>query len=80
MSVRELEKSLGEGYVRRGGLHIFTTLDLPLQETAERVVTAKVEALQPRFDMDNGALVALKPGTAEILAMVGSVDYERHRH
>lgn len=74
--VRELEKSLGEGYVRRGGLHIFTTLDLPLQETAERIVAAKVEALQPRFDMDNGALVALKPGTAEILAMVGSVDYD----
>ncbi len=74
--VRELEKSLGEGYVRRGGLHIFTTLDLPLQETAEHIVAAKVEALQPRFDMDNGALVALRPGTAEILAMVGSVDYD----
>ena len=74
--VQELEKTLGAGYVRRGGLHIFTTLDLPLQETAERIVTDKVAELQPRFDMDNGALVALRPGTAEILAMVGSVDYD----
>ena len=74
--VQELEKALGAGYVRRGGLHIFTTLDLPFQETAERIVTDKVAELQPRFDMDNGALVALRPGTAEILAMVGSVDYD----
>ena len=74
--VRELEQSLGEEYVRRGGLHIFTTLDLALQETAQRIVSQKVDALQPRFDMNNGALVALRPGTAEILAMVGSVNFD----
>ena len=34
-----------------------------------------MDALRPRFDLNNAALVALKPGTAEILAMVGSADY-----
>ena len=73
--VRELDSSLGEGFVRRAGLHIYTTIDMALQETAQQVVSRQVAALQPRFDMNNGALIALKPGTAEILAMVGSVDY-----
>ena len=73
--VRQLDRSWGEGYVRRAGFHIYTTIDLALQETAQQIVFQKVAALQPRFDMNNGALVALKPGTAEILAMVGSVDF-----
>ena len=74
--VRELDRSLGEGYVRRAGLHIYTTIDLALQDRAQQIVSQQVAALKPRFDMNNGALIALKPGTAEILAMVGSVDYE----
>ncbi len=73
--VRELDRSLGKGFVRRAGLHIYTTIDMTLQERAQQIVFQQVAALQPRFDMNNGALIALKPGTAEILAMVGSVDY-----
>ncbi len=74
--VLELDELLGQGFVRRAGLHIYTTLDLALQERAQQIVSRQVAALQPRFDMNNGALIALKPGTAEILAMVGSVDYK----
>ncbi|MDE0633079.1 MAG: transglycosylase domain-containing protein [Caldilineaceae bacterium] len=74
--VLELDKLLGQGFVRRAGLHIYTTLDLALQEKAQQIVSQQVAALQPRFGMNNGALIALKPGTAEILAMVGSVDYK----
>ena len=74
--VRELDRSWGEGYdVRRAGFHIYTTIDMALQDTAQRIVLQKVADLRSRFDMNNGALVALRPGTAEILAMVGSVDY-----
>ncbi len=73
--VGELDDSLGEGFARRGGLHIFTTLDLHLQEAAQQMVAQQVAALGPRYDMNNGALIALKPGTAEILAMVGSVNF-----
>lgn len=74
--VRELDRSLGAGFVRRAGLRIYTTLDLGMQETAQGVVTQRVGSLKSRYDMNNGALVALMPGTAEILAMVGSVDYD----
>jgi penicillin-binding protein 1C len=73
--IAELDSRLGAGYVRRGGLHIYSTLDLTLQEVAQEVVASKVAELRPRYDMNNAALVAMKPGTAEILAMVGSIDY-----
>jgi len=71
----ELESRLGQEYVRRAGLHIYTSLDLALQEAAQEVVTNKTAELQGRFDNNNAALVALRPGTNEILAMVGSVDF-----
>ncbi len=71
----ELEAQLGEGFVRRSGFRIYTTLDLKLQELAQEILAEKVAELQPRYDLNNAALVALQPGTGEILAMVGSVDF-----
>ncbi|MBX2996861.1 MAG: transglycosylase domain-containing protein [Caldilineaceae bacterium] len=73
--VGELDARLGSGFVRRGGMHIYTTLDLKVQEVAQEIVTRRVREFQATYDMNNGALVAMKPGTAEILAMVGSADY-----
>ena len=66
---------LGQDYVRRAGLRIVTTLDLNLQDRAQQIVAEQVARLQPEYDLNNAALVALKPGTAEILAMVGSADF-----
>jgi penicillin-binding protein 1C len=73
--VGELDERLGSGFVRRGGLHIYTTLDLQIQEVAQEIVTRQVRESQATYDLNNGALVAMKPGTAEILAIVGSADY-----
>ncbi|MCB0093908.1 MAG: transglycosylase domain-containing protein, partial [Caldilineaceae bacterium] len=70
-----LDEQLGAGYTARSGLRIFTTLDLDMQELAQRTVTEKVAELSPRYGFNNSALVAMKPGTAEILAMVGSADF-----
>ena len=72
---QEMNRQLDGRDIGRTGLRIFTTLDARLQEHAEKVVAEKVEVLQPRFDLSNAALVALKPGTAEILVMVGSADF-----
>ncbi len=59
----------------RAGVNLYTTLDLDLQNVAQRIVSEQVAALEPRFDLSNAALVALKPGSAEVLAMVGSADF-----
>jgi penicillin-binding protein 1C len=59
----------------RSGLTVRTTLDLDMQNLAQQVVRETVDALRPSYNLNNAALLALKPGTAEILAMVGSADY-----
>jgi penicillin-binding protein 1C len=59
----------------RTGANIYTTLDLDLQTLAQQIVSEQVAALRPRFALSNAALVALKPGSAEVLVMVGSADF-----
>ena len=73
--VREqLEAQYGTELVDRGGLRVYTTLDMKLQEEAERIVRAKIAEVQ-EFDASNAALVALNPQDGQILAMVGSADF-----
>jgi len=66
----------GQWRARRAGLEVTTTLDLSMQRLAERTLAESVAALQPRYGMSNGALVALDPDSGGILAMVGSVDFD----
>jgi len=70
-----LDARLGAGVTRRAGLQITTTLDLPMQQLAQTTVAEKVRELLPRVDLSNGALVAMRPGSGEIVAMVGSADF-----
>lgn len=70
-----LEARLGIDDLRRSGLVITTTLDLDLQALASDIVKARVAELQPRYDLSNAALVALRPGSNEVMVMVGSADF-----
>ncbi len=75
MYVRHLlEETYGPEMVYRGGLQVYTTLDSKLQAEAERLVRDHVQEMK-KYHATNGALVAIRPGTGEILAMVGSVNY-----
>ena len=56
------------------GWRIITTLDLDLQQHAETAAREHVAALADET-VTNAALVALRPGTGEVLAMVGSLDF-----
>src|SRR5690606_7539891 len=69
------DAELDPGYTRRAGFQVITTLDLALQQTAQSIVATRVAELQPVFDLSNAALVAMKPGSAEVLVMVGSADF-----
>jgi membrane peptidoglycan carboxypeptidase len=59
----------------RRGLRVITTIDLGMQDTAQGIVARRVENLRKQ-QVNNGALVAVDPRTGEILAMVGSADFE----
>lgn len=75
MFIREyLNEKYGENFVEKGGLKVTTTLDLNLQNIAERVVLEGAERNEI-YNAKNAALAAINPETGEILAMVGSKDY-----
>lgn len=59
----------------RGGLTITSTIDLRMQALAQETVAKQVAALKDKNNMSNAALVAMLPHNGEIIAMVGSVDF-----
>lgn len=63
-------------YIWRKGLTVYTTLDVELQKYAEQVAREQVQILKDTDkNASNAAVVAIKNDTGEILAMVGSLDY-----
>ncbi len=70
-----LEEQFGADVVANGGLRVTTTLDLDYQRLAEEEARRHVESVGPQHNLTNAALLAMKPHTGEILAMLGSVDY-----
>jgi penicillin-binding protein 1C len=69
-----LEAQYDAQTIYRSGFSIYTTLDPNLQDMAQQIVTQQVNKLADLHVMD-GALVAINPKTGEILAMVGSADF-----
>ena len=73
---QQLEEMYGADAVANGGLRVTTTLDLSYQRLAEQLAQQHVAAVGPEHNLTNAALVAMKPTTGEILAMLGSVNYK----
>ena len=75
MFVREeLERLYGTETLYKGGLQVYTTLDLDQQHLAERIAKERIAALAER-GAHNAALVALDPRNGDVLALLGSVDF-----
>jgi membrane peptidoglycan carboxypeptidase len=70
-----LVNQLGADQLYRGGNSAVTTLDVPLQDAAEKAVAAHLADVT-RAGGNNTALVALDPRDGHILAMVGSANYD----
>src|SRR5574341_1704278 len=84
---RELEPRYGQA-LAKGGLRIYTTLNLRMQQTASEVLRRGIDEIEktqvgrrnaaaPVAPLLEGALVAMDPTTGEIRAMVGGRDYGR---
>jgi peptidoglycan glycosyltransferase len=86
----EQDPEIGTEKLYGGGLKIYTTLDMRYQRLAEAVIhdrmdTSPVDPSDPNspiknpdvreYNTNNAAMVVMRPDTGEILAMVGSVDY-----
>ena len=70
-----LNNKYGEDFVRTNGLKVITTLDLKLQESAEKAVAEGAARNQELYEGKNAALVAQDATTGQILALVGSRNY-----
>lgn len=69
-----LQQRYGQEMLFGGGLRITTTLDLNLQRMVQRKAYERINELRAR-NIHNAAVVVMQPNTGQILAMVGSIDY-----
>jgi penicillin-binding protein 1A len=85
---REVEPRFGSMLLVRGGLRVYTTLDLEMQQAAaevlrrgvkniEKTLAARRRGTQADPSGLEGALVAVEPTTGDIRVMVGGLDYAR---
>lgn len=69
-----LVNKYGEEMVEKGGLEVTTSLDLPIELMAEKIVNDEVTSLKG-LNVGNGDALVVNPKTGEIIAMVGSSNY-----
>ncbi len=70
----QLEQQFGDRTLYEGGLKVYTTLDLELNDRLYQVLQANVGTIREQGG-DNTAMVVVSPRTGEILAFHGSLDY-----
>ncbi len=70
----QLEQRYSRKQLYESGMRIYTTLDLDLQRSAEKIAQTHLAGLK-QDNATNAALVAIDPRTGEILAMVGSANF-----
>jgi len=69
-----LVNKYGEEMVERGGLEVYTTLDLNIQNVVQQKVYDEIENLK-NLNVTNGASIVIDNKTGGILSMVGSKNY-----
>lgn len=69
-----LEDEYGIRQIEEGGLYVYTSLDMDIQNQAEHIVQEELKSVE-RFHVGNGAVLVTVPSTGEIVAMVGGRDY-----
>lgn len=70
---------VGERRLASEGYKVTTTLDLDLQREAEKIISNKAPSIFKSTQASNAALVSTDTKTGQILAMVGSVDYNEKK-
>jgi len=79
--LREVARAYGPDALYKGGMTIYTTLNLEMQEAAEDAARWGIEyAHGRRWNVEQIALVALNARTGAIKAMVGGLDYKTNQY
>lgn len=72
---KQLIDRYGEDVVENGGLRVTTSLDLDLQDEAMNAVNEEISKVE-YLHITNGAAAVIDPNTGQVLAMVGSKDWD----
>ncbi|MBI5876429.1 MAG: PBP1A family penicillin-binding protein [Chloroflexi bacterium] len=72
---QQLEDKFGAQNLYKLGLVVTTTIDLDWQAAAERIAKTQLDKLKAQ-NATNTALVAMDAGTGDVLAMLGSIDFD----
>ncbi len=71
----KLIERYGPEIIEQGGLEVTTSMDLPMQRLAEKVLSEGVRKISSGLQ---GALICLDPNTGDVLAAVGGVDFKQN--
>lgn len=74
--IKQLYKQFDEEMLFRGGLNIYTTVDLKLQEKAELIVKELVARDKNYLNVSQAASVTVENGTGYIRSMVGGTGWK----
>ncbi len=75
----QIEKEFGPKILEQG-LKIKTTLSLDVQTSVEKIIKEEINAIKKEYLVGNGSGVILDTKTNEILAMVGSYDFNNEEY
>lgn len=62
------------------GLRVQTTLSLKMQEKVQDIVNKEITKIKDDYNVGNGAVVVMDSQTGEVLAMVGSYDFNNEEY
>ena len=74
--IKQLYKQFDEEMLFRGGLNIYTTVDVKLQEKGEKIVKDKIALDSSALNVHQAAFVTIENGTGYIRAMVGGTGWK----
>lgn len=74
-----IDRQQAELKLDQSGYTVTTSINLETQTLAQNILGEMGPEMVKKYQATNGALVAVDPKTGEVLAMVGSIDYEKSK-
>ncbi|HEY5747874.1 MAG TPA: PBP1A family penicillin-binding protein, partial [Chryseolinea sp.] len=76
--VQQLEEKFGHNAVRQGGLKVYTTMDEPSQDLAEKALYGEMDTIK-YSGITEGSFMVEDLRSGEIIALVGGRDFEKNQ-
>lgn len=76
--IQQLEEKFGENAVRQGGLKVYTTMDKPIQELAEKSLYDEMDSIK-YSGITEGSFMVEDLNKGQILALVGGRDFQKNQ-